>query len=159
DTFDEVNGVSRFLRDMSQEARRLGRQLIVHTCSHDPDAQNSDPIRRNFPPLLSRPLPYYEQLPLNLPPLLDILEWSDRQQFDLVHVSTPGPMGLCGWAVSKMLRVPMLATYHTDFPAYAEKLAGDHRITNGTIEYMKWFYNQAAAVFTRSSAYRFNLRD
>ncbi|HEY7091267.1 MAG TPA: glycosyltransferase [Tepidisphaeraceae bacterium] len=159
DTFDEVNGVSRFLRDMSQEARRLGRRLVVHTCSDHPDARNADPMRRNFCPLLSRPLPYYEQLRLNLPPLLDILEWSDRQQFDLVHVSTPGPMGLCGWAVSKMLRVPMLATYHTDFPAYAEKLAGDHRITNGTIEYMKWFYGQASAVFTRSSAYRFNLRD
>src|SRR5262249_37947906 len=75
------------------------------------------------------------------------------------HVSTPGPMGLCGWLVAKMLRVPMLATYHTDFPAYLEQLSGDHRITNGTAKYMTWFYNQAAAVFTRSSAYRFKLLD
>jgi len=55
--------------------------------------------------------------------------------------------------------VPMLATYHTDFPAYVDQLANDHRVTNGTIAYMKWFYGQAAAVFGRSTSYLFNLRD
>ena len=58
-----------------------------------------------------------------------------------------------------MLRVPMLATYHTDFPAYIDRLAGDHRITNGAVAYLKWFYGQAAVVFSRSGAYRFNLLD
>src|SRR5206468_3182008 len=113
----------------------------------------------NFIPLLSRPLPFYSDLSLNLPPVLDILEWSDRQQFDVIHVSTPGPMGLCGWLVSKMLRVPMVATYHTDFPAYVEKLTGDHRVANATTAYVKWFYSQASAVLARSSAYRFRLLD
>src|SRR5581483_2992493 len=102
---------------------------------------------------------FYADLSLNLPPVLEILEWADRQQFDAIHVSTPGPMGLCGWLVSKMLRVPMIATYHTDFPAYVEKLTGDHRVANGAAAYMKWFYSQASAVFTRSAAYRFKLMD
>jgi glycosyltransferase involved in cell wall biosynthesis len=159
DTFDEVNGVGRFLRDMSSEARQRGCQLIIHTCSQRPGNSFPGTSRTNFVPLLSRSLPYYDQLRLNLPPLLEILEWADRQQFDAVHVSTPGPMGLCGWLVSKMLRVPMLATYHTDFPAYVDRLTRDHRITNGTIEYMKWFYGQSSAVFARSAAYQFNLRD
>ena len=61
-------------------------------------------------PLLSRELPYYSELKLNLPPVLDVLEWADRQQFDVIHCSTPGPMGLCGWLVAKMLRVPVLGT-------------------------------------------------
>lgn len=154
DTFGEVNGVARFLQDMREQASRTNRQLVIHTCG-----DTELPGARNFVPLLSRPMPCYEQLRLNLPPLLEVLEWSDRQQFDAVHVSTPGPMGLCGWAVSRMLRVPMLATYHTDFPAYVDKLCGDHRITAGTVAYMKWFYGQADAVFTRSGSYRFNLRD
>jgi glycosyltransferase involved in cell wall biosynthesis len=104
-------------------------------------------------------MPYYPQLRLTLPPLLEILEWADRQQFDAIHVSTPGPMGLCGWLAAKMLRVPMLATYHTDFPAYVERLSGDHRISGGTVRYISWFYSQCAAVFLRSSAYRFKLLD
>jgi glycosyltransferase involved in cell wall biosynthesis len=158
DTFDDVNGVSRFVHDMAGEASRAGRRLTIHTCC-DGDVDGSNLARRNFHPLLSRPFPFYEQLRLNLPPVLEILEWADRQQFDAIHVSTPGPMGLCGWLVSKMLRVPMLATYHTDFPAYVDQLCGDHRVTNGTITYLKWFYDQAAIVFSRSASYRFKIGD
>jgi glycosyltransferase involved in cell wall biosynthesis len=58
-----------------------------------------------------------------------------------------------------MLRVPLLCTYHTDFPAYVDTLTRDHRVTNGAIAYMQWFYRQAASVFTRSNAYRFKLSD
>jgi glycosyltransferase involved in cell wall biosynthesis len=68
-------------------------------------------------------------------------------------------MGLCGWLASKMLRVPLAGTYHTDFPAYIDSLTGDHRIVNGAVEYFKVLYGQMDAVFTRSRTYRFNLRD
>jgi glycosyltransferase involved in cell wall biosynthesis len=158
DTYDEINGVGRFLRDMHAQAQRRDRRLIIHTCADNPSTPETA-HRKNFRPLLSRPMPFYPELRLNLPPLLDILEWADRQQFDAIHVSTPGPMGLCGWVVSQMLRVPLLTTYHTDFPQYVDRLSGDHRVTRGTVEYMKWFYAQAATVFSRSNAYQFNLRD
>jgi glycosyltransferase involved in cell wall biosynthesis len=159
DTFDDVNGVARFIRDMAQQAQSLGRHFVVHTSSAATLVRNDVPNRKNFAPLLSRPLPYYSELTLNLPPVLEVLEWADRQQFDVIHCSTPGPMGLLGWLVAKMLRVPVLATYHTDFPAYVDRLTRDHRVTNGTVAYMKWLYGEMACVFSRSKAYRFNLRD
>ena len=56
------------------------------------------------------------------------------------------------------LRVPLLGTYHTDFPAYVDNLTGDHRIVLGATEYMKWLYGQMAGVFARSRAYHFNLQ-
>ena len=68
-------------------------------------------------------------------------------------------MGLCGWVVSKMLRVPLLATYHTDFPAYVASLHARPPHGQRDRAYMKWFYAQTAAVFARSNQYRFNLRD
>jgi glycosyltransferase involved in cell wall biosynthesis/predicted metal-dependent phosphoesterase TrpH len=157
DTFDEVNGVARFLRDVGERAHGAGRELVVHTCGGR--AEEGRPWRKNFEPLLSRGMPYYPELRLNLPPVLEVLEWADRQQFDAIHVSTPGPMGLCGWLAAKMLRVPVLATYHTDFPAYVEHLARDHRVTGGAVAYMRWLYGQASCVFARSNAYRFSLRD
>src|SRR5688572_25112922 len=59
DTLDEINGVGRFLRDMSEQAASRGRQLTIHT-SVTAASQHFDlPNRKNFIPLLSRPLPYY----------------------------------------------------------------------------------------------------
>lgn len=157
DTLDEVNGVGRFIRDMGAQSVKAGRNLTVHTSCADPRPCAFE--RKNFVPLMVRPMPYYSDLNLTLPPLLDILEWADRAQFDVIHSSTPGPMGLCGWLVSRMLRVPFLSTYHTNFPAYIDKLTRDHRLTAATTLYMKWFYGQASAVFSRSREYRFNLAD
>ncbi|MEL7237523.1 MAG: glycosyltransferase family 1 protein, partial [Planctomycetota bacterium] len=162
DTFDDINGVGRFIRDMGRLATDAGRDFTVCTSTPTPDLKFSEadaPFRRNFAPLVSRPMPLYEELKVNIPPVLEVLEWCDRQQFDVIHVSTPGPMGLVGLLAAKMLRVPVLATYHTDFPAYIEKLTGDHRQAGNVAMFMKWFYKVPDAVFTRSSAYRFKLAD
>jgi glycosyltransferase involved in cell wall biosynthesis len=156
DTFDEINGVARFIQDMCRQARGQGKSLIVHTSSAHPCVMS--PSRKNFTPLLSRPMPAYADQPVTLPPLAEILEWADRQQFDAIHVHTPGPMGLCGWLVAKMLRVPMLATYHTDFPQYVNDILGDHRLTTMTTSYMQWFYGKAGTVFSRSKEYCDKLR-
>ena len=51
---------------------------------------------------------------------------------------TPGPMGLCGWLVAKMLRVPLLGTYHTDFPAYLEHYTRDYLQGRHARLYMSW---------------------
>src|SRR5205823_14109426 len=117
------------------------RKLTIHASCESP-LHGAGGVRKNFARLRTRPLPYYEEISVNVPPVLEVLEWADRQQFDAVHVSTPGPMGLCGWLVAKMLRVPLLCTYHTDFPAYVDSLTRDHRVTNGPIAYLQWFYGQ-----------------
>jgi glycosyltransferase involved in cell wall biosynthesis len=103
--------------------------------------------------MLSLPMPMYNSLTLALPPLLEILEWADRQQFDAIHVSTPGPMGLVGWVVAKMLRVPLVGVYHTDFPLYVNRITGDYRLTATATACMEWFYSQTNAVFSRSRSY------
>jgi len=157
DTLDDVNGVSRFLRDVGGQAARENRRLVIHTCVSSP--VHALPNRKNFAPLLEVPLPAYPDVKLAIPPVLEVLDWADREQFDAIHISTPGPMGLMGMLAAKMLRAPVLGTYHTDFPAYAEKLTGDHRVVNGTRAYCEWFYRRLATVFARSRAYEFTLRD
>ena len=129
---------------------------MVHTCSAEPRV--SCPGRKNFTPLLSEAMPKYPEQKLVVPPVAQILEWADRQQFDAIHVHTPGPMGLCGWLVAKMLRVPVLMTYHTDFPRYVRDLTGDHRLTSATEAYMTWFFGQAHTIFSRSKDYCGKLR-
>lgn len=151
DTLDEVNGVGRFIRDMSEQAEVAGANLTIHTCSAQ--VRLDLPNRRNFQPIASWAMPRYQELPVNLPPAMEIMEWAERQQFDAIEVSTPGPMGLMGLLVARMLRIPVLATYHTDFPAYVDHLTGDHRLADATKGYMSWFYGQVDRVFTRSRDY------
>lgn len=157
DTFDEINGVTRFIRDMAAQADLRGLSLIVHTCNSAPKLDL--PYRKNFLPLVDHPFPCYPEQRLTLPPIAEVLEWADRQQFDAIHVDTPGPMGLCGWIVASMLRVPLLGTYHTDFPAYVTRYTGDHRLTTATTGYMAWFYGRMDTVFSRSRHYQQNLRE
>ena len=156
DTLDETNGVTRFLGDMSAHAARNDCSLTIHTCNQVPKRALAN--RKNFTPLLSRDMPYYQGLSLNLPPVLEILEWADRQQFDVIHISTPGPMGICGWLVAKMLKVPIVGTYHTDFPAYIQQYTHDHRATHVASTYMKILCGQMQTVFTRSRGYVHALR-
>jgi glycosyltransferase involved in cell wall biosynthesis len=156
DTFDEVNGVGRFIQDMSRFARMNDRSMIVHTCIENPIVDC--PNRKNFKPLLSRAMPFYAAQPLTIPPIAEILEWADRQQFDAIHVHTPGPMGMIGWLVAKMLRIPLLGTYHTDFPGYVRNLTGGYRLTTATTAWMKWFYGQTQLILSRSKKYRQTLK-
>jgi len=60
DTLDEANGVGRFLRDMGEQAARLGRSLTIHTSSRSPRYEMA--YRKNFAPLLTWPLPCYAEL-------------------------------------------------------------------------------------------------
>jgi 1,2-diacylglycerol 3-alpha-glucosyltransferase len=39
---------------------------------------------------------------------------------DVIHVHTPGPIGLLGVLASRRLNLPLVQTYHTDLHAYAE---------------------------------------
>ena len=148
DTFDDVNGVARFTRDIATQAARAGRTFTVLTCT--PAPAHDAPYRVNFRPLASCALPGYARLGLNLPPVPEVLEYADRQQFDAVYVDTPGPMGLVGLLVAAVLRVPVVGTYHTNFPEYVDALTGDHRLSVAAAGYVRWFYGRMATVFCRT---------
>jgi len=157
DTFDDINGVGRFIRDMGEQALSRGYDLTIHTSVSKPryDLKN----RVNFKPMLARKMPFYETLEMTVPPVVELLEYADRKQYDVIHISTPGAVGFTGYLAARMLRVPILSTYHTDFPAYVEHLTGDHRMTMLTRWFMSWFYAQSSRVFSRSGSYHFNLRE
>ncbi|MCC6970945.1 MAG: glycosyltransferase family 1 protein [Phycisphaerales bacterium] len=151
DTLGDVNGVCRFIQNVAEMAERTGRDLEVITSTRLPVPTRSNIY--NFAPLVAGAIPKYENLELVLPPLTKILRHLDRHQPDVIHISTPGPMGLIGYIAARMLRVPVLGVYHTDFPAYIDQLFDDHAMTWTTRQYMTWFYRPFKAVFTRSADY------
>ncbi len=151
DTLGDVNGVSRFIRNVAEQARKTGRALTVVTSTRFevPEAANIV----NVAPVFAMKMPKYEQLEVALPPLVKMLRLADQFQPDVIHCSTPGPVGTVGLIAAKMLRVPVAGVYHTDFPAYIDHLFGDESTTWATTQSMRAFYAGFRAVFTRSEDY------
>lgn len=151
DTLGDVNGVSRFIQNVAQQARERGRDLRVFTSTRfrTPDAPNV----RNFTPLFAAKMPRYEQLEFAVPPVLRMLRELDARPPDVIHVSTPGPVGMVGWIAARMLGAPVLGVYHTDFPAYVDHLFGDDAFTWITARFMRFFYKPFTSIFTRSVDY------
>lgn len=157
DTLGDVNGVCRFIQNAAEHANQTGRDLEVIT-STTFDVPDWDNIH-NFEPSFATSIPKYENLQVVLPPLVKMLRHVDRHQPDVIHISTPGPVGMVGFIAAKMLKVPVLGVYHTDFPAYVDNLFDDAGFTWGTKKFMHWFYKPFSAIFTRSDDYIESLVD
>ena len=151
DTLGDVNGVSRFIQDVAGRARETGRDLQVITSTRL--AVPDHPNVFNFDPVFATSMPRYQNLELVFPPLVPILRHLDRHQPDCIHISTPGPVGMIGFIAARMLRVPVLGVYHTDFPSYVDNLFEDHAFTYACERFMRFFYKPFWAVFTRSQDY------
>lgn len=147
DTLDRQYATGRWLGELSAEAVPAGRQVMVHTCG----APGGELFvwQKDFAPMYRAALPQLPELPLLLPPITEIMEWADRQQFDVVHVETPGPMGLMGVLVARMLNVPLVVADHTDFAAVVKRMTGDHRLTCATAGLMEWLHGQADVLARR----------
>lgn len=151
DTLGDVNGVSRFIRNLADTANRLDMPLRVMASTRFPIP--IAPYYANFDPIWACRMPRYQQLQLAFPPAKAMLAEASRWQPDVIHVSTPGPVGLAGRWIAGRLGVPLVGTYHTDFPAYVEHLFDDAVLGGITTAAMSWFYKPFRAVFSRSREY------
>jgi glycosyltransferase involved in cell wall biosynthesis len=152
DTLEDVNGVSTTIRKMASAAADAGEELVV-VCSLG--EVHLDGLRvENFRPIGEFELPEYELQKLSFPPILQILEFVEREQFTEIVISTPGPMGLTGLLAAKMLNLQTSGIYHTDFPEYIRILTEDKFLESLAWTYMRWFYGQQDTVFVNSEEYR-----
>ncbi|MBA4038767.1 MAG: glycosyltransferase family 1 protein [Planctomyces sp.] len=151
DTLGDVNGVARFITDLARRSLDSGRDLRVITSTRL--AAPNLPNIVNLPPRWARPMPRYPNLELVAPPLRRARAALRQLQPQAVHVSTPGPVGLAGRMAARAMGLPLLGTYHTDFPAYVHHLFhANAALTDITTDAMRWFYAPFGAVLARSRA-------
>jgi len=164
----DVNGVSRFIQNISFHTSErgfsgstAGRALIGGVqgghafCSVASTRFEvpASPNIRNFKPQFAMNMPGYANLELTMPPADEMMEFAREFKPDAVHVSTPGPVGWIGRRVARRLGVPLLGTYHTDFPAYIQRLFGSTALTWMTRRYIRTFYRPFDRIFSRSEEY------
>lgn len=154
DTLNDVNGVSRFIRNVGDQAAAAGLDLHIITSTRLPAPPGGErAFIHNVPPIHARPMPGYPQLELAIPRRGRMLRLAERLAPDAVHVSTPGPVGTLGRRFALRRALPLVGTYHTDFPAYIDHLFDEPVFTWLCSAHIRWFYRPFARVFTRSMEY------
>src|SRR5204862_657558 len=152
DTLEDVNGVATTIRKMTAAGAAAGKDLVVVTSLSNQHICDI-PIK-NFPPIGEFELPEYELQKLSFPPILQMLDYIQRERFTEIIISTPGPVGLTALLAAKMLNLQTSGIYHTDFPQYVRILTEDGFLESVTWRYMHWFYGQLDTVFVNSEEYR-----
>lgn len=85
--------------------------------------------------------PFYPGLRL-VSPLVDVEQELEAFRPDLVHVVNPAFLGLAGLRHAQKLSLPIVASYHTDIPGYAERY-GVPFMREPLWSYFRWIHNQA----------------
>ncbi|WP_147819819.1 glycosyltransferase [Salidesulfovibrio onnuriiensis] len=155
DTFDEVNGVAKTIRQQLELVDRHEKQMIAITCG----SKQRLPSQRDFEPVGRFHLSEYEEISLCYPPFLDMLEYCFEEEFDCILAATPGPVGLAALAISRILRIPFHGTYHTAFPQYVRAFTEDTALEDGCWRFMTWFYNQMQVIYAPSEATKLELAE
>lgn len=148
DTFYEVNGVAGTLKKQIAAAYKAGKNYMVITCDAEdrPDTQGV----RNFKPISTYELSVYPEQKLFYPPFLEMLEYCYRERFTHIHSATPGPLGLAALAIARILRLPIVGTYHTALPQYAQYLTNDVSVAEMMWKYVVWYYDQMDLIYVPS---------
>jgi glycosyltransferase involved in cell wall biosynthesis len=147
DTFrPEVNGVTTVLATMRQGLLDRGHDVQVIAPGYGRSASDGEADVHRVP---SISCPAYAAVRLSWPLGRGIGGLMAAFAPDVVHVATEGPLGVFGRGRALRARIPLVTSFHTDFPSYAARYLGDWAVTP-TRRYLRWFHGPARATQTPS---------
>ncbi|WFB35779.1 glycosyltransferase family 1 protein [Kiritimatiellota bacterium B12222] len=154
DAPEHLSGVAVTISNWVNQAEKQGLDLTVHTAG-----KGNLPGAAEFKPMGTLELQNYAGMNLHIPCVVEVMKYMASTDFDMVHISTPGPMGMIGLMIARSLGLPVSGTYHTDFPRYSVKLSGDPEVEAGSWNFMRWFYGQMDRIACPSHATLEDLAD
>src|ERR1700753_1372052 len=118
----------------------------------DVDVIGTDPgVDRRLPAAAELELPFYKGMKLGVPAVPELVEALAEGNYDLVHVTAPGPAGIAATLLSRITGVPLLASYHTELATHAGRRA-DPMLEAVAKAGLGLFYNTPARVLSPSPA-------
>ena len=152
--FDKVNGVTTTLRAVLE--RRAGGHPTADLHGVGSGGRHAGLSRaqvcRHRDPLLPRNA--------DLRAALSRLRAQRRGgRISVVHVTTPGPIGLAARYVASKLRLPLVGSFHTHLAEYATMLSGSVMAGRIMRNYMNWLYRPSRRLLVPSESTRSLLAD
>jgi glycosyltransferase involved in cell wall biosynthesis/predicted metal-dependent phosphoesterase TrpH len=109
-------------------------------------------VDRRLPAVTEVEVPFYAGLELGVPGLPAVVDVLADGGFDAVHVTAPGPTGVIAALVARMMDLPMLGSWHTDFGAYARLRTSSPELAIWASVGLSLLYRQCAHVLSPSEA-------
>lgn len=149
----EVNGVVTSLQLFISEFRRQGHSVFVfapNDCLHSDYSTDT----KKFPAILI----FGKQFRLSLPHI----ETKEVKNLNLniIHIHTPGTIGIAGLRLAKKLKIPTVYTYHTSVEKYAQYYLHLPKWTENKIFFLTAtnFYNKNKTIIAPSQGIKNTLQ-
>jgi len=151
--FGKTNGVTTTWRAVLARAD-ASQRVRIYTAS-DADVEQPDYLSvASF----GAGLPWYREMRIYLPAVRRFMRQVASDGITVVHVATPGPVGLAGRWIARRAGLPLVGSYHTELGEYARLLSGSARLGRTLDGYMRWFYDPCASLLVPSYATARQLR-
>lgn len=152
--FDKITGVTTTLTAALRHAPPSMRLRIYTAADLPVDTPGYLALRSP-----GVPIPFYAEMRMFVPRLFEYVNRAREDRIDVVHLTTPGPVGLAALYVAWRLGLPMVGSFHTDLAAYTRLLSGSPRLGALMREYLRWPYGKCSRVLVPSEHTRLTLID
>lgn len=135
----QVNGVTTVLRRMVEGLAERGHDVAMVAPRYPTPVPIGAAHEHRVP---SIPFPPYPDIRLSAPRFRSVGRFLDAFQPDVVHVATEGTLGFVGrrWALRRA--VPLVTSFHTDFPRYCRDY-GVEGLAPLVWRWLTWFHGTA----------------
>ena len=148
----QVNGVSRTLDHLVRHCAEQGDRVQLLLPSYDQNGQQLPP-RVEKREWRSFPLPFYQEVVLPMVTVGMVARALNAFRPDLIHIATEGPLGWASLRAAKRLKIPVVSSYHTNFPQYLQTYNASF-LEPLCWKYLRWFHNHTLATFCPSVSTR-----
>jgi glycosyltransferase involved in cell wall biosynthesis len=147
--FDKVNGVTTALRAVLQcaPADILPRIYTASTLAVD---------QPDYLALAAAgvPIPFYTEMRIYWPSWRELARRIKADGAAVLHLTTPGPLGLAALWIARRTGLPIVGSFHTDLEAYTATLSGSARLARGMGWYLQWMYSRCDTILAPSETTR-----
>jgi len=140
----QVNGVTTIVRRVVEVLGRARQDAVVVAPEYPVSQPGTADVELRVP---SMAFPPYPAIRLSLPQPRRVALFLDAFRPDLVHVMTEGPLGLAGRRYALRRGLPLVTSYHTDFPRYCRSY-GFAPLESVAWRWLTWFHRPAVLTHT-----------
>ncbi len=146
DGIGSTHGVTRTIEQIRQRGVPGFEIEVVGT---DPD------VDRRLSAVAEIEVPHYPGLQIGVPSLpaaVQALTGPGGGHYDAIHVCSPGPAGVAGALLARVLGLPLVGSYHTELTAYTDLRSRSPQLADAVALTVGVFYRSCDVVLSPSPA-------